>query len=138
MGQKNSSSVIGYEEVQRYQKDPNTIIINTLPADKQGCLIAGTLSAQQEEQSINALLRSKKTGSILVYGENSSDLSSGRKQRQLRALGFPNVIEYRGGLFEWLLLQEVYGDADFQTTSPQIDILKYGPRRAQALAITQF
>ena len=138
MGQKNSSGVIGYEEVQRYQKDPNTIIINTLPADKQGCLIAGTLSAQQEEQSINALLRSKKTGSILVYGENSSDLSSGRKHRQLRALGFPNVIEYRGGLFEWLLLQEVYGDADFQTTSPQIDILKYGPRRTQALAITQF
>lgn len=138
MGQNHSSSVIGYEEVQRFQKDPNSVIINTLPTDKQGCLIAGTLTAQQEEQSINALLKNKKTGSILVYGENSCDLSSGRKQRQLRALGFPNVIEYRGGLFEWLLLQEVYGEADFQTTSPQIDILKYGPRRGQALAITQF
>ena len=138
MGQKNSSSVIGYEEVQRFQRDPNCTIINTLPADKQGCLIAGTLTAQQEEQSVNTLLKSKKTGSILVYGENSSDLSSERKQRQLRALGFPNVVEYRGGLFEWLLLQEVYGEPDFQTSAPQIDILKYGPRRTQALAITQF
>ena len=138
MGQKNSSSLIGYEEVQRFQEDPNAIIINTLPADKQACLIAGTLSAHEEEHSINALLKNKRSWSILVYGENSSDLSSERKLRQLRALGFPNVMEYRGGLFEWLLLQEVYGESNFKTTAPQIDILKYGPRRAQALAITQF
>ena len=32
---------------------------------------------------------------------------------------------YIGGLFEWLLLQDIYGDDEFPTTTKIIDILKY-------------
>jgi hypothetical protein len=138
MGQKLSNNVIGYESVQNSQSSSDAIIINTMPANKQRCLIAGTLSADQEEKKINELLRSNRSITILVYGENSCDLSPNKKTVQLRALGFRNVSEYRGGLFEWLLLQEVYGESNFQTTAPQIDILKYGPPHTQTLALTQF
>lgn len=138
MGQKLSSNVIGYESVQNSQSSADAIIINTMPANKQTCLIAGTLSADQEEKRINELLRTNRSIAILVYGENSCDLSPNKKTLQLRALGFNNVSEYRGGLFEWLLLQEVYGESDFQTTAAQIDILKYGPPHTQTLALTHF
>ena len=37
------------------------------------------------------------------------------------------VYLYLGGLFEWLLLQDIYGFDDFPTTSRQLDILKYKP-----------
>ena len=138
MGQKASTNAIGYEAVQQYQKRTDAIIINTMAAEKQSCLIAGTLPAHNEEIRINDLLRQNKSIAILVYGENSCDQSSSRKQSQLRSLGFTNVSEYRGGLFEWLLLQEVYGESNFPTTATQIDILKYGPQHDQTLALTQF
>ena len=32
-----------------------------------------------------------------------------------------------GGIFEWLLLQDIYGDDQFKTTSRELDILKYKP-----------
>ena len=42
-------------------------------------------------------------------------------------LGFHNVFIYPGGIFEWLLLQDVYGDEDdaFPTTVKELDILRY-------------
>ena len=40
-------------------------------------------------------------------------------------LGFKNIYVYPGGMFEWLLLQDIYGDDLFQTTSKIQDILKY-------------
>jgi hypothetical protein len=42
-------------------------------------------------------------------------------------LGFENVYIYRGGMFEWLLLQDIYGFDEFQTTSKITDLLKYKP-----------
>ena len=45
------------------------------------------------------------------------------------SLGFINVYMYSGGLFEWLLLQDIYGDEEFPTTKKDIDILKYKPRK---------
>jgi hypothetical protein len=42
-------------------------------------------------------------------------------------LGFKNVRVYPGGMFEWLLLQDIYGAASFPTTSKETDILKYKP-----------
>jgi hypothetical protein len=30
-------------------------------------------------------------------------------------------------MFEWLLLQDIYGAASFPTTSKELDILKYKP-----------
>jgi hypothetical protein len=35
------------------------------------------------------------------------------------------VFVYTGGLFEWLLLQDIYGKDEFPTTSDELDILKY-------------
>ena len=48
-----------------------------------------------------------------------------KKDNQLYKLGFTNLYVYVGGLFEWLLLQDIYGDDEFPTTTKIIDILKY-------------
>ena len=66
---------------------------------------------------------------IIIYGKNSNDDALYRKYQQLLLLGFSNVYLYLGGLFEWLLLQDVYGAIDFPTTTQQLDILKYKPNQ---------
>ena len=53
------------------------------------------------------------------------DNSTNNKYKQLTDFGFKNVFVYRGGLFEWLLLQDIYGEEQFKTTTKVIDILKY-------------
>ena len=45
----------------------------------------------------------------------------------MRSIGFKNVFIYNGGLFEWLLLQDIYGEDNFPTTKHILDILKYKP-----------
>ena len=40
---------------------------------------------------------------------------------------FKNVYIYKGGLFEWLLLQDIYGKDLFPTTTEILDILRYKP-----------
>ena len=66
---------------------------------------------------------------IIVYGKNNSDPSSEKKAKQLVSLGFTNVFIYIGGMFEWLLLQDIYGNIEFPTTKKQLDILKYKQTR---------
>jgi len=39
-----------------------------------------------------------------------------------------NIYIYPGGIFEWLCLQDIYGDELFPTTKKELDILKYKPR----------
>ena len=56
---------------------------------------------------------------------NSCDNTLNTKCEQLNQLGFINIYVYPGGLFEWLLLQDIYGEELFQTTSKEIDHLKY-------------
>ena len=41
---------------------------------------------------------------------------------------FNHVYIYLGGLFEWLCLQDIYGENAFPTTTHEIDLLKYKPR----------
>ncbi len=107
------------------------ILINTLPADQQDCLIKGTLSAEQEERAINDALTKYVPGSppfeCIIYGANCCDLSPDNKRRQLLELGFglKEVKIYRGGMFEWLLLQDIYGCAKFATTKKELNLLKY-------------
>jgi hypothetical protein len=36
---------------------------------------------------------------------------------------------YAGGLFEWLLLQDIFGAAEFPTTKKELDIIKYKPNK---------
>ena len=59
---------------------------------------------------------------------NANDNSTLTKYEQLVKLGFYNVFVYPGGMFEWLLLQDVYGDELFATTKKELDILKYKPQ----------
>ena len=90
-----------------------------------GCLIQGTIPSQTEVNLLNECLNSMKDRKIIVYGKNNNDEKLFNKYQQLIGLGFTNIHIYIGGLFEWLLLQEVYGDEQFPTTCTELDILKY-------------
>jgi len=103
----------------------NYIIINTLDDNNQECLIENTISPQEEIKIINEYLNKSKDKYIVIYGKNCNDEKIFLKYQQLIKLGFINVYLYIGGLFEWLLLQEVYGEENFLTTSKELDILKY-------------
>ena len=66
---------------------------------------------------------------IVLYGLNCLDESLILKYNQLLGLGFKNIYIYIGGLFEWLMLQDIYGFEQFPTTSTVTDILKYSSKR---------
>ena len=90
-------------------------------------LLKNTIEISSEERVINNLVNKSKDVSIIIYGKNSNDEKIYKKFEQLIALGFHNVFIYVGGLFEWLLLQDVYGHESFPTTKKELDILKYRP-----------
>ena len=128
MGNMQSINKINFESMQKIIKTNNTdkyIIINTLQLDNQNCLISNTINGYQESQVINNLLKNNLKINIIIYGENSTDNSIIEKYNQLYNLGFVNLYIYIGGLFEWLLLQDIYGFDEFPTTTKIIDILKY-------------
>jgi len=105
------------------------LIINTMDSYHQDCLISGTVPIDTEVESINAHLKNYKDIKIIIYGINSSDHNCFKKYEQLIKLGFYNVYIYSGGLFEWLLLQDIYGTELFPTTNVNnIDLLKYKGR----------
>lgn len=122
---------IGFEDVKSFLVGQNTILINTLLADEQYCLIRGTLSASLEEKTVNDFMEKYEMHRqrIVVYGKNCTDESAERKVKQLMSLGFSEVFLYVGGMFEWMLLQDIYGESEFPTTSKVLDILKYKPMR---------
>lgn len=131
MGNNVSVRKINYEDMQKACKktdDENHILINTMDNNYQKCLINNTIEIDQEEKIINSLLENgNKNKSIIIYGKNSNDESIVKKYEQLISLGFTNITIYTGGMFEWLLLQDVYGKELFPTTSRELDILKYKP-----------
>jgi hypothetical protein len=114
------------------------LLINTLPESEQGCLIIGTVNANQEEALINKHLRGSKNIQIIVYGRNCNDDKVFKKYQQLLQLGFFNVFIYSGGLFEWLMLQDIYGFNEFPTTSKQLDLLKYKPRQQLNVGLLEY
>jgi hypothetical protein len=124
---------IGFEDMKTgidTTSNKKTLIINTLSSTEQGCLIKGTTPIEREESLINDLLdKCEYKTTIIVYGKNGCDETAEKKYQQLVKLGFFNVSIYVGGLFEWLLLQDIYGKTEFPTTSQELDILKYKPRR---------
>jgi hypothetical protein len=96
----------------------------------ESVLIAGTLSASEEESFINDYL-SKYTENqkiIVLYGRNSCDDSPRKKRAQLLSFGISDVYIYSGGMFEWALLQDIYGVSEFPTTCAIADLLVYRPR----------
>ena len=128
MGNTQTIHKINFEDVQLTYKNPEIyLLINTLSDTEQGCLIPNTVNIGQEEQLINKYVRSNRSVRIVIYGRNSNDEKIYKKYQQLMGLGFSNVYLYVGGLFEWLLLQDIYGTDEFPTTINQRDILKYKP-----------
>lgn len=109
------------------------IIINTMPDTFQMNLISGTINALTEESIINNILDNyeMKHKKIVLYGLNTIDETVEKKAKQLQTLGFSEIFIYYSGMFEWLLLQELYGHDEFPTTEKiqSIDILKYRPRK---------
>jgi CRISPR/Cas system endoribonuclease Cas6 (RAMP superfamily) len=129
MGNQVSINKINYEDVQ-YGIKNNYILINTLPISEQDVLISGTIQAKTEQELFNQLLKSNiKDKYIIIYGKNCNDQSCSKKYEQLLSLGFVNVYIYLGGLFEWMLLQDIYGSEEFPTSKKELDIIKYKPPR---------
>ena len=126
MGQAPSVRKVNFEDVQyAIKQKQNYLIINTLDSGEQQCLISKTIGISQEERIINEYLNKKIDANIIVYDKNANAPNLMKKYEQLLGLGFINVYIYPGGLFEWLLLQDVYGKDDFPTTMHELDILKY-------------
>ena len=132
MGNINTHNKLNFEDIQYAITNTNTyVIITTVNANINTCLIQGTIPIETEETVINSLISSGKYKdiNIIVYGLNCNDLSIHTKVKQLKSLGFNHVFIYIGGLFEWLLLQDIYGQSNFQTTSVEKDLLKYKPSK---------
>lgn len=122
---------MNYEDMQYiiHNKDHN-IIINTLNENEQQCLIPNTINPTQEVEILNSLIKNNnKKMRIIVYGRNSNDERIYTKYNQLNSLGFYNVFIYVGGMFEWVMLQDIYGEQEFPTTKKELDILKFKPNK---------
>jgi hypothetical protein len=122
---------IGFDDVLFALRHPDQfVIINTLPPTEQACLIQNTVSVSEEETVINEMLTQyeKVVRKIVLYGKNATDTTVEKKRAQLNGLGIGDVYVYSGGLFEWMLLQDIYGEREFSTTQKVVDMLKYKPR----------
>ena len=131
MGNNNSINKVNFEFIQKCINYGNEkiLLINTLDYSKQDCLIKNSVHASKEEEILNNCLKNTRVVKIVIYGENCTDNRVIVKYNQLYKLGFANLYVYIGGLFEWLLLQDIYGQSNFQTTSVEKDLLKYKPSK---------
>jgi hypothetical protein len=140
MGNSQSSIKINYEDIQFIiQNSEGHLLINTLSSSEQNCLILNTINFNNEENIINACIkRGAKDIKIVIYGKNSNDEKLYNKYSQLTSLGFHNVYIYTGGLFEWLMLQDIYGEKEFPTTKKELDILKYKPNKVFNVPLLEY
>ena len=128
------NELVSYKYIQDAIEDKNRLLINTLDEliTTQSCLILSSIHAIDEIDVIDKILsntdnlgRTTETVEIVIYGKNSTDMSTWVKYNQLIDYGFERVKIYTGGLFEWMLLQDIYGDDLFPTTTSNRDILKF-------------
>jgi Rhodanese-like domain len=139
MGNTQSIKRISFEDMQLAIKNPELyLIINTLSLQEQHCLILGTLKAETEELTINKYLKENSNIRIIIYGKNSNDENTEKKYKQLVSVGFYNIYIYSGGLFEWLLLQDIYGQDIFPTTKKELDLLKYKPEKMLVTGLLEY
>ena len=126
MGNVQRTKKVNYEDIQMLinNKPTNMLLINTLGLHEQNCLIPNTVNVNLEEKIINDNLKNSNI-KIILYGKNNSDKTVEDKYLKLQGLGFTNIYIYPGGIFEWLCLQDIYGDKNFRTTSKELDILKF-------------
>ena len=140
MGNSQSIRKINFEDVQYIIKNSvNYLMINTLPVSEQDCLLPHTMNIHKEEELVNQLISAgKKEVKIVIYGKNCNDDKLYTKYQQLTSLGFYNVFVYPGGLFEWLMLQDIYGHDDFQTTKKEMDILRFKPKKILSVQLLEY
>ena len=140
MGNSQSFQKVNFEDVQYAIKHNDThILINTMGENDQTCLISGSVLASQEEVFINKCIQNgTKSLNIIIYGMNSNDEKINTKCGQLNSLGFYNVYLYTGGLFEWLLLQDIYGSQEFPTTKKELDLLKFRPNKIFNIPLIEY
>ena len=129
MGNKISGNIensnIGFEDM-KYSIDNKYVIITTLSSHDNINLIKNTIPPIDEENVINKLIDTYEISKyIVIYGKNSCDSSVYSKYNELKNFGFTNIFIYNGGIFEWMLLQDIYGFDNFPTTISDIDILKF-------------
>lgn len=118
------TNFVSHEDVQYAQL--HHVIISTLPTTEQHLLIDKTVPCQEEIKRVELAI-SKKTP-IVIYGRHHNDVTVQKKYDQIKKLG-GNAYMYPGGLFEWLLLQDIYGNDHFKTTvyTKPMDLIKYKP-----------
>lgn len=139
MGNTQSMKKINYEDMQTVIKNPEIyLIINTMSPSDQQCLIINTTPANDEEQLINKFMKENKSIRIIIYGKNCNDESINKKYQQLYSLGFYNIFVYLGGMFEWLMLQDIYGKDLFPTTKKELDLLKYKSNQLLNIGLLEY
>jgi len=140
MGNSNSSQKINFEDVQYVVKNTEMYaLINTLTENEQDCLIPNTININKEIELINNFIKTgNKQVKIIIYGRNCNDEKIYSKYKQLNSLGFYNVYIYPGGLFEWLMLQDIYGVDDFPTTKKELDILRFKPHKILNIQLLEY
>jgi hypothetical protein len=126
MGASISLNKISFQDM-IYSINNNYTIITVIKNDD--CLIKGTVNIYNEEKIINELWDNKLLSNpIIIYGTNYSDENVIVKYKQLYDLGFTHLYIYPGGLFEWLLLQDIYTDKNIKTTKKELNLMKYKPK----------
>jgi hypothetical protein len=140
MGNNKSMQKINFEDIQYALKNHEShILINTLNENEQDCLLPNTIPASSEEKIINKLIQTGNLNiKIIIYGRNCNDEKIYVKYNQLVSLGFYNIYIYLGGLFEWLLLQDIYGHQDFITSKKITDILRYKPNKMLNISLIEY
>jgi len=140
MGNTQSAQKINFEDIQYVINNSQVyLLINTLNEVEQDCLILNTTNVKNEEPIINKFMQTgNKNVKIIVYGRNCNDDKIYLKYNQLNSLGFYNVYIYTGGLFEWLMLQDIYGETEFPTTKKELDILKYKPNKILNIQLLEY
>ena len=142
MGNSPSSiQKINFEDIQYTMKNPESyLLINTLNDSEQDCLIPNTIPASNEERIVNETIKNgaKNRRTIIIYGKHSNDEKIYTKYNQLQSLGFYQVYVYTGGMFEWLLLQDIYGSQEFPTTKKELDLLKFKPNKVLNVTLLEY
>lgn len=140
MGNNKSMQKINFEDIQYALKNHEShILINTLNENEQDCLLPNTIPASSEEKIINKLIQTGNLNiKIIIYGRNCNDEKIYVKYNQFLSLGFYNIYIYLGGLFEWLLLQDIYGHQDFTTSKKITDILRYKPNKILNISLIEY
>lgn len=139
MGNTQSMKKINFEDMQTAIKNPEIyLIINTLPLSEQQCIIVNTTLVSDEESIINRFMKENKSIRIIIYGKNCNDETINKKYQQLYSIGFYNIFVYLGGMFEWLLLQDIYGKDLFPTTKKELDLLKYKSNQLLSIGLLEY